>query len=151
MQCAYLSPILCSRIYLGLTLLTFWKKQYSSVWDLLLFSWKDCFPWIHFASLSSFDWYLWINFKHYINSVGFSSLSYSAHNQAWSTSTENALLLPFVLWSRLILTIWQEDNFSSACRLYCASLALCFFHRDLMNHFGTQRMDLVEHEYFSHV
>lgn len=78
-------------------------------------------PWICFASLSSFYWYLLVNFKSYIRSAGFSSSSHNADNQAQPLSCENALLLPFILWSKLILARWQEDAFSSICSLYWAS------------------------------
>ena len=121
------------------------KKKCSLVWDLLRCSWKDCLPWIYFASLSSFYWYLLVNFKSYISSAGFSSSSHSADNQAQSISCENALLLPFILWNKLILTRWQEDVFSGICSLYYVSIALCGFYMDSLNHTGAQRTDPIEH------
>lgn len=120
------------------------KKKCSFVWDLLLCFWKDCLPWNYFASLSSFYWYVLVKFKSYISPAGFSSSSHSADNQAQSISCENALLLPFILWSRHILTRWQEDIFSSTCSLYYASIALCVFYMESLNHAGAQRTDPIE-------
>lgn len=121
------------------------KKKCSLVWPLPPCFWKDCLPWIYIASLRSFYWYLLVNFKSYISSAGFSSSSHRADNQAQSIISENALLLPFILWSRLILTRWQEDVFSSTYSLYYASIALSGFHMDSLNHTSAQRTDPIEH------
>lgn len=94
---------------------------------------------------SSFYWYLLVNFKSHIISAGFSSSSGSADKQAQSISSENALLLPFILWRGPVLTRWQEDIFSSSCRPYYASVALSGFHVDSSNHTGAQRTDPTEH------
>lgn len=94
---------------------------------------------------SGFYWYLPVNFKSSVISAGFSSSSHSADNQAQSVSCENALLLPFILWSGPILTRWQEDVFSSSCRPCDASVALSGFYVDSSNHAGARRTDPAEH------
>lgn len=100
-------------------------------------------PWIYFAPLSSFYWYLLVNFKSYVRSAGFSSSWQCLDNQAWPISYESALLQPFILWSRLILTRWQEDVFGSTCSLSYASIALCGFYMDSSNHTGAQRYQFI--------
>lgn len=113
--------------------------------DLASRFWKKCLPWIYFAFLSSFYWYLLLNFKSYTSSAGFSSPPHSVDNQAWSISCKNALLLPFILCSCLIPTTWQEGIFSSTCSLYHVSPSLCGFYTDSLNHTSAQRTDPIKH------